>query len=261
MSDGLDQLIDNSRQRLMGRLFRIVESQEDVATRSLVDSLQKQEALENLLERSKPKRLPGTEQLHYLLATPFRYPPLPWGSRFGSTAENGIFYGSKTIPTVLAESAYYRQLFFNDMELSPRAPITSYHSIFSARYAADPGVRLQAPAWKSYWDRIADPVNYHFCQQLGARMRAAGIVGIEAPSARARQAEIAPFPPTDSEGVNVALFSPEVLLRRAPMQEAEVTAETGADGVAFLLKLGDGTVTHRFPASAFRVGGQLPLPA
>ncbi|WP_334078994.1 RES family NAD+ phosphorylase [Microbulbifer sp. M83] len=261
MSEDIDDLIHASSERIMGRLFRIVESQEDVATRSVVDSVQKQEALERLLERSKPRRLPGSEHLHYLLATPFRYPPLPWGSRFGSPAENGIFYGSKSLPTVLAESAYYRLLFFNDMAAPPPQAVTSYHSVFSAKYAASPGVRLHRPAWEAHWEKLADPVNYSFCQQLGSRLRAQGIVGIETPSARTRQAGLAPFPPTDSDGVNIALFAPEGLLKRAPTQEAEVTAETAPEGVVFLLKLGDGTETRSFPATAFRIEGSLPQPA
>ncbi|SDK24262.1 RES family NAD+ phosphorylase [Microbulbifer yueqingensis] len=261
MTGGIQELIDTTSQRIMGRLFRIVESQEDVATRSLVDSVQKQEALENLLERSKPRRLPGSEHLHYLLATPFRYPPLPWGSRFGSVAENGIFYGSKTITTVLAESAYYRLVFLRDMVQSPADPITSYHTIFSARYCLDPGVRLQEPAWEAYWDRLSDPARYQPCQQMAKSLRGAGVAGIETPSARARQAATGPFPPTDDEGINVALFSPGALFRRTPAHEAEVIAETGPEGVAFLLKLGDRSETRSFPVAPFLVEGEIPRPA
>lgn len=173
----------------MGRLYRIVESQEEVATRSLVDNLQKQEVLEHLLEESKPKRLPGTEELHYLLATPFRYPPLPWGSRFGGIAESGIFYGSKTVGTALAEAAYYRLLFFHDMVQSPPRPLTSYHSVFSAKYRVEPGIRLQDPAWGGDWPSLTHPSDYRYCQDLGGKFRAAGVYGLEVPSARALQTD------------------------------------------------------------------------
>ncbi|SHE49193.1 RES domain-containing protein [Microbulbifer donghaiensis] len=247
--------------RLLGRLYRIVESQEEVATRSLVDNLQKQQVLEDLLEQAKPPRLPGSEQLHYLLATPFRYPPLPWGSRFGSIAESGIFYGSKTISTVLAEAAYYRLLFINDIDPVPPKPVTSYHNIFSAKYCADPGIRLQSPDWEREWPALTHPANYHFCQSLGRQLREASIIGAEVPSSRALQADQVQLPPLNSDGINVVLFEPQALLKRPPTQEADVTAETGSGDVVFLVKSGDGTSTETFRREAFEIDGVLPLPA
>ena len=68
---------------LRGKLVRLVESQEQVATLQLVDTLEEQALLEELIETSKPHLPPSSETLHYLLKTPFRYPPLRWGSRFG----------------------------------------------------------------------------------------------------------------------------------------------------------------------------------
>ncbi|WP_226704430.1 RES family NAD+ phosphorylase [Microbulbifer elongatus] len=247
--------------RLIGRLYRIIESQEEVATRSLVDSLQKQEVLENLLEQSKPARLPGSEHLHYLLATPFRYPPLPWGSRFGGTAESGIFYGSKTVDTVLAEAAYYRLLFLSDMELTPDRPVTSYHQVFSAKYCADPGVRLQSENWQQHWPQLSHPSEYRFCQELGKQLREVGVQGIEAPSARALSAGMAELPAIGSAGINVALFDPQALLRRPPTIEAEVTAESTPEGVTFLVKSGNSVQSMSFDGKAFLSSGQLPQPA
>ncbi|MCA0901393.1 RES family NAD+ phosphorylase [Microbulbifer agarilyticus] len=263
--DDLRGKIRESAVRLLGRLYRIIESQEEVATRSLVDSLQKQEILENLLEQSKPVRLPGSEQLHYLLATPFRYPPLPWGSRFGGIAESGIFYGSKTIDTVLIEAAYYRLLFINDMVEAPMAPVTSFHQIFSAKYCADPGVRLQAETWRHHWPQLTHHSQYSFCQTLGAQLRESNVQGVEAFSARALMAGICELPQTGGgaggEGINVALFDPAALLPRAPTIEAEVTAETTTDGVSFLVKSGNSVRTTTFNKSVFLASGTLPLPA
>ncbi|AQQ69439.1 hypothetical protein Mag101_07510 [Microbulbifer agarilyticus] len=257
--------IRESAVRLLGRLYRIIESQEEVATRSLVDSLQKQEILENLLEQSKLVRLPGSEQLHYLLATPFRYPPLPWGSRFGGTAESGIFYGSKTIDTVLIEAAYYRLLFINDMHEAPAAPVASFHQIFSAKYCADPGVRLQSETWRHHWPQLTHPSQYGFCQTLGAQMRESNVQGVEAFSARALMAGICELPSSGGgvggEGINVALFDPATLLPRAPTIEAEVTAETTIEGISFLVKSGNSVSTTTFEKSVFLASGTLPLPA
>ncbi|MFC6635515.1 RES family NAD+ phosphorylase [Microbulbifer taiwanensis] len=261
MSADISRRIESGKVRLLGRLYRIIESQEEVATRSLVDNLQKQRVLEELLEQSKPQRLPGSEQLHYLLATPFRYPPLPWGSRFGGTAESGIFYGSKTIPTVLAEAAYYRLLFIHDMDPAPPKPVTSYHNIFSAKYCADPGIRLQAPAWEQDWPALTHPMDYRYCLNLGRQLRDAEIAGLEAPSARALLAGLAQLPANNSEGINVALFEPGALLKRPPTQEADVTAETGSEEVVFLVKSGDRTETRSFALEAFEIDGILPRPA
>ena len=54
-----------------GEAIRVVESQEQVATNSLVDSLAEQSLLEEMLERSKPPLPADAEGLHYLPATPF----------------------------------------------------------------------------------------------------------------------------------------------------------------------------------------------
>ncbi|WP_460802921.1 RES family NAD+ phosphorylase [Microbulbifer agarilyticus] len=263
--DDLRGKVRESAVRLLGRLYRIIESQEEVATRSLVDSLQKQEILENLLEQSKPVRLRGSEQLHYLLATPFRYPPLPWGSRFGGIAESGIFYGSKTIDTVLIEAAYYRLLFISDMVEAPMAPVTSFHQIFSAKYCADPGVRLQAETWRQHWPKLTHPSQYGFCQSLGTQLRDSNVQGVEAFSARAVMAGICELPSSGGgaggEGINVALFDPAALLPRAPTIEAEVTAEATIEGVSFLVKSGNSVRTATFSKSAFLAAGTLPLPA
>ena len=83
--------------RLSGHLFRLVASQEQAATLSLVDNLQEQVLLDQLLEDTKPVVPPAARHLHYLLKTPFRYPPLKWGSRFGSVHEPGIFYAGCSV--------------------------------------------------------------------------------------------------------------------------------------------------------------------
>ena len=62
---------------LEARPWRAVAAQHLVATRKLVGSLAEQELLEDILETHKPP--PVAQGLHYLLATPFRYPPLAHG--------------------------------------------------------------------------------------------------------------------------------------------------------------------------------------
>ena len=127
---------------LGGTIVRLVESQEQVATNSLVRTLAEQALLEDLIEASKP-RVPGPAVgLHYLLATPFRYPPLPWGSRFGRRFEPSLFYAARGIDTVLAECAYYRFVFWSGMAEPPPAPLDTRHTLFSASIETGHGLQL-----------------------------------------------------------------------------------------------------------------------
>jgi len=84
----------------------------------LVDSLAEQSLLEGILEASKPPLPPGTEKLHYLLATPFRYRPRT-GSRFRAPFDAGAWYGAEVLRTALAEKSYWRLRFLLD---SPGTP-------------------------------------------------------------------------------------------------------------------------------------------
>lgn len=54
------------------KAWRGVESQAYVATTKLVDSPEERCALEQMLEASKPAKATGSEDLDYLLFTPFR---------------------------------------------------------------------------------------------------------------------------------------------------------------------------------------------
>src|SRR6218665_3992867 len=80
-------------------VWRGVESQAQVATWRLVDSGAEHEALEAMLEVSKPPLPEGCEGLHYLLFTPFRYTS-PYASRFRRPNEAGIWYGAAIVETV-----------------------------------------------------------------------------------------------------------------------------------------------------------------
>lgn len=74
-------------------IYRVVEGQYYVATRVLVDSGPEHETLEDILDQSKPAAPTYNSRgaLHYLLYTPFRYPPLKSGGRFHSRIEQSIF--------------------------------------------------------------------------------------------------------------------------------------------------------------------------
>lgn len=230
-----------------GRLLRIVESQEQVATTRLVDGLDKQAVLEELLEATKPPPRAGSERLHYLLATPFRYPPLRHGSRYGRRHEPSLFYGALSLRTLLAEAAYYRFVFWFGMAESPPTRLATQHAVFEVRYRCAEGLRLQGSPFDAWRAELADPSDYAATQALGSAMRAAGIGAFEYPSAR------------DPEGGNnVALFTPKALAQRRPDRIEPWLAETTADHVHFS---GHGREVHRYDRSLFEIGGRLPLPA
>lgn len=248
MPDWHHLLAATPRADLAGALLRLVESQEQVATNQLVASLERQAILEDMLDATKPAWRRGSEGLHYLLATPFRYPPLKHGSRFGTRAEPSLFYASLTTRTVLAEAAYYRFVFWHGMRVPPAGKLDTQHTLFGARYKVAHGVQLQAPPFAEHRAALADPADYRASQALGRAMRDAGIEAFEFFSAR------------DPEGgVNVALFTPAALADKEPVsQEAWLCELTGAR-VRF--RASHGRELFDFPFALFAVDGRLPWPA
>ena len=112
----------------------MVEAQHVASTMKLVDSADEQNVLEALLEASKPALARDTQQLHYLLSTPFRYDPPPGGSRFRAPTDPGVFYGAESVRTAGAELGYWRWRFLRDAVDLDRLPPVA-HTAFSAAIA------------------------------------------------------------------------------------------------------------------------------
>ncbi len=234
---------------IQGLLFRLVESQQQVATLSFVDTLEEQALLEELLESAKPPTTPGSDSLHYLLKTPFRYPPLRWGSRFGRTHEPGIFYGGLSVDVTLAEAAFYRFFFWRSMDAPPVRPsIRTQHTLFSARYKTDRGVRLQKPPFDAHQETLTDRERYGACQALGTAMRDAGVQAFEFSSARHAE-----------HGTCFAAFEPGVFTRKKPVDTQSWLCELSADEVTF--KPLNANTISRFSLGDFLVGDRFPNPA
>ena len=235
--------------RVAGTLHRLVESQEQVATLGYVDTLEEQALLEAMLDEVKPPYRAGTEGLHYLLKTPFRYPPLPWGSRFGRVHEPGIFYGACGTDATLAEAAYYRFVFRYSMDAAPpKAVIRSEHTLFSALYRTARGVKLHEAPFERFAATITHPKDYAQTQLLGTAMREAGVEAFEYPSAR-----------DPRHGVCVGLFSSAAFTEPMPRETTRWLCEAGEREVAFK-QLGASAVI-RFVLGTFLSEGELPLPA
>ncbi|WP_416397181.1 RES family NAD+ phosphorylase [Allohahella sp. A8] len=242
---------------LNGKLYRLVESQEQVATLGYVDTLEEQALLEEMLETAKPAhRLDGggayaqqLASLHYLLLTPFRYPPLKWGSRFGRTHEPGMFYGGGGVEVTLAESAYYRFVFWFSMSAAPvKDSIRTSHTLFSALYRTGRGIQLQRPPFDEYMTVLTHPSNYSQTQTVGSQMREAGVEAFEYGSAR-----------DPSHGLCVALFTPAAFECRKPDTMQQWFCEVSASAVSFK-QLAEREVIH-FQLEDFLIDGALPRPA
>ncbi len=233
---------------IAGTLLRMVESQEQVATMQLVDALDKQQVLEELLEGTKPAWRPGTGHLHYLLATPFRYPPLHHGSRFGRRSEPALFYGALSLPTLLAEAAYYRFVFWHGMVVPPARRLNTQHTVFEVQYATPRGIRLQCAPFDSWKAALTDPADYRVTQALGSTMRDAGVAAFEYTSAR-----------DPACGVNVALFGPGALAQTRPSASEPWLAETTGDQVLYFSP--SIRQDFRFSRMQFETDGRLPQPA
>lgn len=234
--------------KVCGQLFRLVESQQQVATLSYVDTLAEQAVLEQLLENVKPALPEATESLHYLLKSPFRYPPLQWGSRFGSVFEPGIFYGACSVTSTLAESAYYRFIFWYSIgAAAPKNSLRSQHSLLSVGYSSAKAVALHQPPFNAYSAELTAKTNYQHSQQLGTAMRNAGVELFEYQSAR-----------DPNQGICVGLFSPKAFTSTKPDNTSPWLCELSADLVVF--KQQGEAELYAYPLELFLLDGQLPWP-
>ncbi|BCG65846.1 MAG: toxin [Methyloprofundus sp.] len=234
---------------LSGTLHRLVESQEQIATLGYVDTLDEQALLEEMLENTKPVYKEDLTAYHYLLSTPFRYPPLKWGSRFGGVHEPSLFYGGSSVAVTLAESAYYRFVFWHSMTGTPiKNQIKSEHSLFSASYQSQHCISLQQAPFDHYTQEISSPTQYTQSQQLGSAMRAGGVEAFEYLSARDPQ-----------KGICVGLFTARAFRHKNPNNMSQWLCETTANEVLFK-QLGSNTITS-FKLAAFQVDAKLPIPA
>lgn len=235
---------------IAGTLMRMTESQEQVATSRICNNLAEQSRLEELLEeKSKPPLPDGVAHLDYLLATPWRYPPLLYGSRFGRVFEPSLFYGALSVSTCLAESAYYRLVLLLDMTTLPDSPLRSRHTLFEAKYKTATGLRLHGPAFDAFREILIHPAHYGPTQALGSAMREYGIEAFEYASAR-----------DPKGGNNVALFTPKALSSRKVSNKTEWQCETTEAGVVFSY-MGVPAQVRTFESGLFLRDGQFPRPA
>lgn len=227
-----------------GRLYRIVETQQYAATTGLVDNLEEQALLEQLLDEAKPPYKIGTEQRHYLISTPFRYPPLKYGSRFGNRHMPSYFYGSEHLDTVLAECAFYRLKFMHDMTTPYDDAVNSEHMTFSVSIATQNLADLCQIDDEHIQQQLCHPTHYQFSQAVGRYLtEQLGAQGLRYYSARR------------ATGINLAIAEPDVIKSAEPETCCNWMCQTTMHSVSFNFYKNQ-PVT--FSIDAFLVDGQLP---
>jgi hypothetical protein len=179
--ESIRRAIAAARARRTLQLWRAVEAQHVVSTNVLVDTLAEQAELERLLDATKPA-VERSTALHWLLYTPFRYPPLPSGSRFRGPADPGVWYGAEQVRTACAELGYWRWRFLlasPSLDSLPARP----QSVFRARLRGEAIDLREAPfaAARGSW---TDPDDYAACQALARLAREAHIAIIRYESVR-----------------------------------------------------------------------------
>lgn len=179
--------------------WRIVESQSVLSSRNLVDTREEHEILEEMIEASKPIVEKTTD---YLIFTAFRYPPLKYGSRFGTKFQPSLWYGSLDVETALAEIAYYRLLFLHHTDANLdyiNMGLTAYQGWIKTKH----GIDLTLKPFSQYEKYISSKSDYSHSQPLGSEMRDSGIEAFIYLSARAVK-----------PGKNIAAFTQKVFHKK-----------------------------------------------
>jgi len=247
----LDSHVFNLQSRLIaytGRVWRMVEAQENAATLNIVDTMQEQALLESLLDEVKPPYREGTQGMHYLFKTPFRYPPLKHGSRFGTKLMPSFFYASEKPITALAETAYYRFVFLSDMQEPYGKEIDSSHTMFSATASAKRCLDLNSQPYRQFRKKLIDPANYVFCQRVGDwAINQRQVQLIRSESARL------------TSTFNLAIAEPSALRSRTPSKLQSWLCRTTTTSISFSSRHVDSVTT--FGINDFYIDGVLPRPA
>lgn len=190
--------------------WRVVEDQYISSTRKLVDSIEEHEILEDLLEHIVKPTFPSSsdfKNLHYLLSSPFRYPPLKHGSRFGTRMERSLWYGSEELVASFGEVAFYRLLFFSGSEGKLQSCELNLSS-YSVNIKAAKGICLQSGRFAKYKELISNKNNYNASQLLGTKMREMEIEAFRYSSARIENKN------------NIGVFSPAAFEKKHPNKES-----------------------------------------
>jgi hypothetical protein len=191
-----------------GKIWRLVEAQHRISTNRLAGDVEDQALLESLVEEVKPVMPKAARGMHYLLGTPFRY-GYAKASRFRRANERpGIFYASEHVATAVAETAYWRLLFFSRSPGFVPPTTVVEHSAFTVPIRVDRALDLTAPPFDAQAARWMKPDDYGDCQTFAAAARGIDVQAIRYASVR-----------DPDHRANVALFDPTAFTAPAPAIE------------------------------------------
>lgn len=187
------------------KVWRLVEAQHRISTNRLVADVEDQAALERLVEEVKPVMPKAARELHYLLGTPFRYGHAK-ASRFRRAGERpGIFYASEHIATAVAETAYWRLLFFSRSPGFVPPTTVVEHSAFSVPIATARTLDLTAMPFAADAPTWMKSKDYGDCQTFAAAARSIDAQAIRYASVR-----------DPEHRANIALFDLRAFTAPAP---------------------------------------------
>ena len=201
-------------------LWRAVEAQHVASTMPLVDSIDEQHVLERLLDDAKPPVPQAAAHLHWLLFTPFRYPPPPGGSRFRGPIDPGVFYGADQIRTACAELGYWRWRHLKDTPALDAMP-TKPQTVFKVRIETKT-VDLREKPFVRDRPRWTDPRDYSACQRFARTAREAGVGAIRYESVR-----------DPEHGADCAVLSPAAFAAPEPLEQQTWMLSVARDRVVW----------------------------
>ena len=194
-----------ARRERQFKAWRAVEAQHVVSTLRLTNNDPgRQELLERILDESKPTLPTGTEKLHYLLATPFRYPPSRHGSRFRLWPDPGVLYAASHRRTACAEMGYWRCRFLRDSPGLANIPAAA-QTLFQIG-ATSTGIDLTEhplAKWQELWTHRS---SYIATQSLAREARSLDVQWIAYQSVR-----------DPESGLCYAILKPSALRPRQPL--------------------------------------------
>ena len=189
-------------------VWRLVEAQHRVSTNRLAASADDQLLLEQLVDEVKPMLPRAAHGLHYLLATPFRYGHQK-SSRFRRAGERpGIFYASEHAATAVAETAYWRLLFFSRSPGFEPPTAMVEHSAISVPVRVERLLDLTAAPFAAAAAQWTAPDDYAACQNFAQDARRIAAQAIRYTSAR-----------DPAQRANLALFDPAAFATPTPRIE------------------------------------------
>ena len=237
---------------LAGTVHRITDRQGEGGTADLVDGMREQARLEQLIEAVKPPMPSDWPEAgegrplpcHRLLLTPFRYPPLESGSRFGRAHQRHLFYAARSLETAMAERAFHALRLLQGSPLPVGARIQRQQMAFAVQISAERGLVLQQHLTAEGLAGITDPCSYAASQRCGDAMRERRIQAFEVPSARSPET-----PPV------VGVLTPYAF-SGTPFDLQDWSLEISAEGV-IAISFAEG-LTAQFTREQFLVAGRWP---